>query len=71
MEDFKFVMEGEKLDELSMEDIKGGITSMGEDCCKVNNECNENVTCNCNSNDDEDDKGGSSEEPCPPNGYWA
>ncbi len=55
--DFQFVMEGEKLDALSMEDIKGGISSEEPECCGTNSGCNKN-----------NDGPSKPIQTCPPNG---
>lgn len=45
MEDLNFVIQNEddRLNDFSMEDIKGGINSSDHDCCGQNSACNYNT----------------------------
>lgn len=40
--DFKILREEDRLDDLSLEEIKGGMTSTPAECCDTNTACNIN-----------------------------
>ena len=40
--DFNIIREEEILDELSMDNIKGGLTGESQLCCIINTHCNKN-----------------------------